>query len=183
MKRSLSEEEIRIWAQVTATIDPRPGVERPEAPPRADAPAPSTAGPLAADTSEAAPARAPRAGSGPLEPGRRRRLERGRDAVQARMDLHGFDQWSAQIALNAFVERAHRNGLTQVLVITGTGWSRGVEEAGVIRRRLPEWLGGFPLRQWVSGWAEAHRRHGGDGAFYVTIRRSAASAPPLTPAP
>lgn len=180
MKRPLTEEEIRVWAQVTATIHPRPGVERPEAPPRADASSPPPAAP---EPPEAAQPPKPRAGSGPLEPGRRRRLERGRDAVQARMDLHGFDQWSAQIALNAFVERAHRNGLTQVLVITGTGWSRDEQEAGVIRRRLPEWLGGFPLRQWVSGWAEAHRRHGGEGAFYVTIRRSAASAPPLTPAP
>ena len=181
MKRPLTEEEIRVWAQVTATIELRPGRVRPEAPAREVIVAPAPTGPP--PTTPASEAPRPKLSSGPLEPGRRRRLERGRDSVQARMDLHGFDQWSAQIALNAFVERAQRNGLSRVLVITGTGWSRDEAEAGIIRRRLPEWLAGFPLRQWVSGWAEAHRRHGGEGAFYVTLRRAAAGPPPLTPAP
>ena len=41
----------------------------------------------------------------------------------------------------------------------------------ILRRKLPEWLGNPEFRQWVSGYAAAHLRHGGGGAFYVTMRR------------
>jgi DNA-nicking Smr family endonuclease len=42
--------------------------------------------------------------------------------------------------------------------------------AGVIRRRLPEWLAAAHVRPLVSGYAPAHPRHGGAGAFYVLLR-------------
>ena len=74
---------------------------------------------------------------------------------------------------------AHRGGYRTVLVITGKGlktrerdaepWDY-VEEPGVLRRKLPEWLGSPEFRQQVSGIAPAHIRHGGGGAFYVTLR-------------
>ena len=46
-------------------------------------------------------------------------------------------------------------------------YSRG----GVLRRRAPEWLGGMALRGVVAGISEAHRRHGGEGALYVALKR------------
>ena len=53
------------------------------------------------------------------------------------------------------------------MVITGKG-SRG---DGVLRRYAPEWLGSPDLRDIVAGVAEAHRRHGGEGALYVALKR------------
>lgn len=180
MKRPLTPEEIRVWATVLATVEPGPGRTRPKPPEAPPAPAkPALAGEPAPEP--AGPAKRTPRSVHPLEPGRLRRLERERDPVEARIDLHGFDQHSAWLALSAFLERAHRNRLRAVLVITGRGSRDG--ETGVIRRRFPEWLAAHPMRQWVSGWSSAHRRHGGDGAFYVTVRRSAPRSPPLTPAP
>ena len=60
----------------------------------------------------------------PLAPlGRRERahLARGRKDIDARIDLHGMTQTRAHRALSGFLQRAHSEGLTFVLVITGKG--------------------------------------------------------------
>ena len=60
----------------------------------------------------------------PLAPlGRRERsqLSRGRKEIDARLDLHGMTQTRAHRVLSDFLHRAHADGLTFVLVITGKG--------------------------------------------------------------
>jgi DNA-nicking Smr family endonuclease len=107
------------------------------------------------------------------------RLRRGAIALDARLDLHGLTQARAHGALRAFLLDAHRRGWRTVLVITGTGAADpapGPDSAadrprGVLARQVPHWLAGAELRQVVSGFREAHRRHGGRGALYVRVRR------------
>jgi len=106
--------------------------------------------------------------------GRRERaqLSRGKKPIQARLDLHGMTQARAHRALQAFLHRAHGEGLSFVLVITGKGSSRDAEsERGVLRRQVPLWLGLPEFRSLVVGFEEAHVGHGGEGALYVRIRR------------
>ena len=103
----------------------------------------------------------------PLEPRRLHRLARGRDPLLARFDLHGHSQDTARTALTHFLIDAHADGLRQALVITG----KGVLGDGVLRRRVPEWLSAPPLRGIIAGVSEAHRRHGGEGALYVALKR------------
>jgi len=108
-----------------------------------------------------------------------KRVRRGRVEIDARLDLHGLTQDRAYASLRHFLMMAHASGYRTVLVITGKGlkarerevepWDY-VEEPGVLRRKLPEWLGLPEFRQYVSGLAPAHIRHGGGGAFYVTLR-------------
>ena len=69
--------------------------------------------------------------------------------------------------LEAFIGRAQREGHRAVLVITGQGRLGG----GVLRRRLPDWLSGPALRPLIAGVSAAQRRHGGDGAFYIALKR------------
>jgi DNA-nicking Smr family endonuclease len=96
-----------------------------------------------------------------------RRLTRERDPLGPRLDLHGLDQAQAYSRLNAFLRRAQDEGWRAVLVITGKG-TRG---DGVLRRLAPEWLAAPGLRDLVAGVSEAHRRHGGQGALYVALKR------------
>lgn len=103
-----------------------------------------------------------------LEPRRQRRLSRERDPIEARIDLHGYGRFQAQDALTAFLMGAHARDYRAVLVITGQGRRGGT---GVIRASVHEWLQGPGLRGVVSGFAAAARRHGGDGAIYVTLKR------------
>ena len=96
-----------------------------------------------------------------------RRITRGRDAIAARIDLHGMTQDIARATLTAFVRRAVDNGWRAILVITG----KGVGGDGVLKRRVPDWLAEAPIRDCVAGVSEAHRRHGGEGALYVALKR------------
>ena len=122
-------------------------------------------------------ARAPKLPSAapPLAPlGRRERsqLSRGRKQIDARLDLHGMTQTRAHRALSGFLQRAHSEGLTFVLVITGKGKMGAESERGVLRRQVPQWLSLPEFRSLVVGFEEAHIGHGGEGALYVRIRRS-----------
>jgi DNA-nicking Smr family endonuclease len=112
----------------------------------------------------------------PLAPlGRRERsqLSRGRKEIDARIDLHGMTQTRAHHALSNFLQRAHRDGLTFVLVITGKGRTTAAQsERGVLRRQVPQWLSLPEFRSLVVGFEEAHIGHGDEGALYVRIRRA-----------
>ena len=45
-------------------------------------------------------------------------------------------------------------------------------ERGVLRTMLPVWLNEPSLAPMVSGWSVAARGHGGEGAWYVRLRRA-----------
>jgi DNA-nicking Smr family endonuclease len=180
-KRALSEEEHALWESVAKQIKPlRKKLRAAKAPavlPDAGMDAVKAVTPPKPLSPAQQIARAPKLPSAapPLAPlGRRERsqLSRGRKQIDARLDLHGMTQTRAHRALFGFLQRAHGEGLTFVLVITGKG-KIGVEsERGVLRRQVPQWLGLPEFRSLVVGFEEAHVGHGGEGALYVRIRRS-----------
>src|SRR5262249_18506172 len=87
----------------------------------------------------------------------RSRLSRGRSEIDARIDLHGMTQLRAHRALLDFLQRAHSDGLTFVLVITGKGTiGAGNSERGVLRRQVPQWLSLPEFRALVVGFEQAH---------------------------
>ena len=186
MKLGPDVEDLRLWAIVSSTV-------RPLAPPRTS-PLPlvgreerearrvgeSDTATKAANTKPSArhphPTAAPHRPALPargrelpadVDPNLHRRLARGRESLAARIDLHGMTQDAARAALTGFVRRAVDDGWRAVLVITG----KGVSGDGVLRRRVPDWLADPPIREHVAGVSEAHRRHGGEGALYVALKR------------
>jgi DNA-nicking Smr family endonuclease len=178
VKRRLAPDEVALWSVVASTVRPMAG----KTVPKADAEAISPP----AVTGKAPPGPMPKRLKGPapqpkrapakpvhalhaIEPNRERRLSRGMDVLEARIDLHGFDQDQARAALERFLLRAQDEGYRAALVITG----KGPGGDGVLRRRLPDWLLAHPLRAIVAGVSEARRRHGGKGAVYVALKRKA----------
>lgn len=179
-RRSLSPEERALWAKVRRSARPiphgRPSADKHEdrlmRPSKAsedaaekDTPSSRPAGPR-----RTARAEVPLPPLAPLEPKARRRLARGAAEPEARLDLHGMRQASAFHALAAFLRQAQVRGLRTVLVITGKGRAAD-EETGVLRRAVPRWLAEPQFRQLVVGFETAAQRHGGEGAFYVRLRR------------
>jgi DNA-nicking Smr family endonuclease len=174
MSRRPRNEEARLWALVAATVRPLPGrmVEIPaEAPaePQPRRPQAAAPAPFVPAAHQARPRVAAKPAPGDIEPGRKRRLTRERDPLEWVLDLHGLDQDRARAVLHGFLRRAQDEGVRAVLVITG----KGVQGDGVLRRRTPEWLAEPVVRPVVAGVSEAHRRHGGQGALYVAIKRKA----------
>ncbi len=178
-KRDLSEEERMLWDSVVRLTKPlrkKPRAAKPEAA-SPEKEARVAAKPVALPKS-VPPVSIPgtqKPAVPPLAPlGRRERsqLSRGRKEIEARLDLHGMTQTRAHRALSGFLQRAHLDGLTFVLVITGKGKMGIDSERGVLRRQVPQWLGQPEFRALVVGFEEAHIGHGGEGALYVRIRRS-----------
>jgi DNA-nicking Smr family endonuclease len=176
-KRSLSEEERSLWDHVSRQIKPlrkKPRLAKAEIAAEGD---PVTAR-AASPTRSPMPVRTtppPKPQSPPLAPlGRRGRsqLSRGKKEIDARIDLHGMTQTRAHRALFGFLQRAHGDGLTFVLVITGKGKIGSESERGVLRRQVPQWLSLPEFRSLVVGFEEAHIGHGGEGALYVRVRRA-----------
>ena len=81
-------------------------------------------------------------------------------------------QIRAHRALSGFLQRAHEDGMSFVLIITGKGKMGSESERGVLRRQVPLWLNLPEFRTLVVGFEEAHIGHGGEGALYVRIRRA-----------
>ena len=105
----------------------------------------------------------------------KQRVARGRDPIDARIDLHGRTQKQAHTALLRFLQRAQDDGARIVLVVTGKGTVRGERgpsgERGVLKRQVPMWLSLPEFRSFVVGFEDAHVGHGGEGALYVRLRR------------
>nr|WP_316627121.1 Smr/MutS family protein [uncultured Brevundimonas sp.] len=181
----LTPEDRRIWTRVSNSVVPprarkaarvTPGGEtqppviasEPKAslrpPPKSSAPRPAPAAPV--DKKRVSPTR-PKPAPENLEPRRKQRLSRERDPIEARIDLHGFGRFEAEDQLRGFLTSCQARGMRAVLVITGQGRMGG----GVIRAAFAEWMQSPALRGVVSGFTVAHQRHGGNGAFYVTLKR------------
>ena len=104
------------------------------------------------------------------------RMKKGKLSPEARIDLHGMTLDRAHGALTRFILTQHAKGRRLVLVITGKGKDRDGDgpipvRRGVLKHQAPQWLSMPPLAQAVLQVSPAHISHGGDGAYYVYLRR------------
>lgn len=181
--RSASDEDDALWQNVADSAEPLTRgknrvVIQPEPVEVAEPPAPSrkkktpTPEPRKEPASQIPPLAPPVANFDRKEA---RRLGSGRISVDARIDLHGMRQREAHGSLKAFLARAQAHGHRHVLVITGKGGKRehdGSFERGVLNREVPRWLSEPEFRSWVVSFTPANKRHGGEGALYVRLRRN-----------
>lgn len=185
-RRDLTPEDWTLWRHVAQAVRPLPGRTMPPEPapahsppanPKDKVPAPQASTLEARKAGRQEPAPPPLA---PLERRLRSRLERGREPIEAVLDLHGLTQDQAHAALLDFLHRSQRRGARLVLLVTGKGRPAEAQapfadpacERGVLRRMVPHWLRRADLHGLVLGFEEAGLRHGGSGALYVRLRRS-----------
>jgi len=183
-KKPLDDDDLSLWKRVAASVTPmlRRRAASVEAPPPSLAKAPDgpakktgamkTSPPAAAPSmplvsSPLQPANLDDTGFGGISRSSARSIKTGRAGFTARIDLHGLSRDQAQLRLTGFLtEKAHA-GHRHVLVITG----KGVRGGGVIRRQFPEWISSPPLNELVIAYCQAQPKDGGDGAWYVNLRR------------
>ncbi len=180
--RDLKPEERILWGKVAKTTRPMPGrmedllafedMETEPAAPPASAVVSSAA--FAAEPDQKPSAQTLRQHH-PLEKPVKRKLARGRLALEARIDLHGMIQSEAHGLLLDFLIHAHERGLRHVLVITGKGRSMGSE--GALKRAVPLWFSKPEFRYLISSHEPAAHHHGGEGALYVRLSRSRSERP------
>jgi len=101
------------------------------------------------------------------------RFRKGQLPVEAKLDLHGHTRLSGEEALQKFILRCYDKNKRMLLVITGRG-QRGQREdgqKGILQQMVENALGESPLRPYVLAFMQAQRKDGGEGAYYVLLRR------------
>ncbi|SDY39538.1 DNA-nicking endonuclease, Smr domain [Jannaschia faecimaris] len=104
------------------------------------------------------------------------RMRAGKLRPEAKLDLHGMTLDVAHPALTRFILSAQAEGKRLVIVVTGKGKAKPDHgpiptRLGVLKHQVPQWLRLAPLSGVVLQVTEAHRSHGGSGAYYVYLRR------------
>jgi len=95
-----------------------------------------------------------------------RELRRGKLAMQAELDLHGYARAAARAELQDFIYECTDRGLRCVRIVHGKGLGSG-PDGPVLKVAVNRWL-----RRWddVLAFCPARNQHGGTGALYVLLR-------------
>ena len=196
-RRKLSKEELELWHRVAnqaerlhparseavppqPAANPKPG-KRPESPEISPEIPPFRLGQGARSTAarhDLKPSMVDHLSTAPVHMDRKAftRMKRGKLKPEARLDLHGMRLDRAHPALIQFILSSQAGGRRLVLVITGKG-KRSADPGpiptprGVLRHQVPQWLSMPPLAQAVLQITPAHLSHGGEGAYYVYLRK------------
>ncbi|MCJ2180386.1 Smr/MutS family protein [Novosphingobium album (ex Hu et al. 2023)] len=185
--RRLSKEEAEMWAQVARTVSPLH-------PHRPDAPVPPklTAGQPAGKVVSPAPKKIKGRVPPPLVPSApplrargeaqlhldgswEKRIAKGALVPDFSLDLHGSNLEQAYSRLMHGLTQAKALGARVVLVVTGKPRAGDAmdrsERRGAIRAKISDWLAASEHAPDIVAVRGAHRRHGGQGALYLVLRR------------
>ncbi|MPS67829.1 MAG: DNA mismatch repair protein MutS [Novosphingobium sp.] len=183
--RRLSAEEAEIWAQVARTVTPlekrRPVPVAPVSVPKpvvavTAAPAKKVKGRIPAPLPpRPAPVKAKPDVPVNLDGSWEKRIFKGTLAPDFSLDLHGSNLDQAYVRLMHGLMQAKAMGARVVLIVTGK--PRPVDAAdrgtarGAIRAKITDWLAASEHAHDIVAIRGAHRRHGGQGAIYVVLKK------------
>ncbi|MGO4166005.1 Smr/MutS family protein [Novosphingobium sp. YAF33] len=186
--RRLTADEAEIWAQVARTVTPlekrrpvaiptalmaapvRTVVLPPASPPKkvkGRIPAPLPPKPVAAKPKADAPLH--------LDGSWEKRISKGTLVPDFSLDLHGSNLDQAYVRLMHGLTQAKAMGARVVLIVTGKprpvdAMDRGTAR-GAIRAKITDWLAASDHALDIVAIRGAHRRHGGQGAIYVVLKK------------
>ncbi len=96
-------------------------------------------------------------------------IKKGNFSVDARLDLHGKTLEKAFNTFVSFVNNNYELENRNLLIVTGKG--NPEKNTGIIRKNFPLWLNNESVRDKILYVNFANISDGGDGAFYVFLRR------------
>ena len=184
--RRLTADEAQVWAQVARTVTPlekrRPKAEAVVAEPvptqivvsppppakkvKGRVPPPLPPKPVSAKAQES---------QLQLDGSWEKRISKGTLVPDFSLDLHGSSLDQAYVRLMHGLTQAKSMGARVVLVVTGK--SRPVDAMdrgsarGAIRAKITDWLAASEHAYDIVAIRGAHRRHGGQGALYVVLKK------------
>ena len=106
------------------------------------------------------------------------KLKKGRVNPERTLDLHGLNYDMAHFRAKKFIFSSYKDGFRLLLIITGKGKATIEEQnffhqktRGIIKQAFPIWLECETLKHLVLNVTTAHSSHGGNGAYYVYLRK------------
>ena len=105
-------------------------------------------------------------------------LKRGKLQPEFILDLHGMNTVIAKKKSIEFIKSNYLDGKRLLLIITGKGKStrtsfiENENQIGIIRKSLKSWLYESDIRTKILGIVSSHINHGGEGAFYIYLKKN-----------
>lgn len=99
-----------------------------------------------------------------------KKLKKGSFAPEATIDLHGFRLHEAEEKFFEFILQCYALNKRYILVITGKG-VRDKGKVSVIKQSVPKWINSSDLSGKILAVTHAHKKHGGEGAYYILLKK------------
>ena len=95
------------------------------------------------------------------------------------IDLHGFTLDEANKKIEKFILDSHENGFNKLRIVTGKGLHSNNEkdpyvskDLSILRYSVPEYIkSNNELMNLITEFKEANIQDGGEGAFYIFLKR------------
>ncbi len=164
-----------LWNQIASTVRPLAPSRDPsrEAPARNEEHESSSAS--RTPTSRPIVKSVPKRDTASLDRNTATRLRKGKITPDYRLDLHGSTFEQARRRVDNCLSERIASGDRLLLFITGRGGrklaSETAPEPGAIRAALPDWVRSGRFSHRIVTVSQAHRSHGGEGAFYVYLKK------------
>jgi DNA-nicking Smr family endonuclease len=97
-------------------------------------------------------------------------MDSGAFQIDAILDLHGMSLAIAYKTFLNFINDRYAKNNRMLLVITGKG-TKSIEGEAKIKKELPIWINKQDVSNKVIRFSRAISKHGGDGAFYILLKR------------
>ena len=105
-----------------------------------------------------------------------KRFKKEEFGVDATLDLHGYTEDNAYLAVYNFVTQSYLAKKRCILIITGKGLPHPNEDIfapkGVLKEAVPQWLKTDQLKQLILTYIHPSEKLGGSGAIYILLRRN-----------
>ena len=108
-------------------------------------------------------------------------IKKGSFHIDKKIDFHGKSLLESEEQFNNTIIESYNSGQRCLLFVTGKGLfkSKNYEESykpklyhGIIRASFVEWAGSKKFSKYILSFEQASIEHGGDGAFYVYLRKN-----------
>jgi DNA-nicking Smr family endonuclease len=108
-------------------------------------------------------------------------IKKGSFHIDKKIDFHGKSLLESEEQFNNTIIESYNSGQRCLLFVTGKGLfkSKNYEEGykpklyhGIIRASFIEWVRSKNFSKYILSFEQASIEHGGDGAFYVYLRKN-----------
>ena len=97
-------------------------------------------------------------------------ISKGTVIIDAKLDLHGFSVNNAYDKLINFLNYSINQRYKKLLIITGKGIN-SPDNTSIIKESFFDWLQTWEMKASILYINYAHKKHGGNGAFYVFLKK------------
>tara|TARA_B100000902_G_scaffold383118_1_gene421590 strand:+ start:216 stop:638 length:423 start_codon:yes stop_codon:yes gene_type:complete len=107
-------------------------------------------------------------------------LNKKKNSKTQHIDLHGYSLEDANKTIQKYIENAHENGVSKIIVVTGKGLHSDVEkdpyvskDLSILKYSVPEFIeNNKELMKKINEIKDANIEDGGSGAFYIFLKRN-----------